>query len=83
MEQVESIKYLGVVIDSRLNWELHIADVGRKIACGIPSLYKLQPCINVDLLHKIYFSIVYCHLYHAILIWALQINLVRLFSQVK
>jgi len=43
-------------------------------ACGSATLYKLQPYINVDLLRKIYFSIVYCHLYYAILILALQIK---------
>jgi len=41
IEQVESIKYLGVVIDSRLNWELHIAHMGKKVACGSAALYKL------------------------------------------
>jgi len=30
-----------------------------------------KPYINVDLLRKIYFSIVYCHLYYAILIWGI------------
>ena len=45
--------------------------MGKKIACGSAALYKLhlQPYINVDLLRKLYFSIVYCHLYYAILIW--------------
>jgi len=45
------------------------AHVGEKVACGSVALYKLQPYVNVDLLRKIYFSIVYCHLYYAILIW--------------
>jgi len=43
--------------------------VGKKVACGSAALYKLQPYINVDLLRKIYFCIVYCHLYNGILIW--------------
>jgi len=44
--------------------------MGKKFACGSAALYKLQPYVNVDLLHEIYFSIVYCHFYHAILIWS-------------
>jgi len=62
-------KYVGFVIASRLNWELHIAPVDQKVACGSAALHKLQPYVNVDLLRKIYFSIVYCYLYYAILIW--------------
>jgi len=31
IEQVENIKYLGIVINSQLNWELHIAQVGKKV----------------------------------------------------
>jgi len=53
----------------QLNWELHIAHVGKKVAFGSVALYKLQPYVNVDLLCKIYFSIGYCYLYHAIIIW--------------
>ena len=67
IEQVESIKYPGVVIDSRLIWELHIDHVGKNVVCGNAELYKLQPYVNVDLLRKLDFSIVYCHLYYAIL----------------
>jgi len=66
-EQVDSIKYLGVVIDSRLNWDLHIAHADKKVACGSAALYKLQPYVNVDLLRKVYLSIVYCHLHYVIL----------------
>jgi len=49
--------------------ELHIAQVGENVACGGAALYKLQPYVNVDVLRKIHLSIVYCHLYYAILIW--------------
>jgi len=38
IEQVESIKYLRIVIDSRLNWDLHIAHVGKMVACGSAAL---------------------------------------------
>jgi len=38
IEQAVGIKYLGVAIDSRLNWELHIARVGKKVACGSAAL---------------------------------------------
>jgi len=69
IEQVEGIKYLGFVIDSQFNWNLHIAHEEQKVICGGAALYKLQPYANVDLLHKVNFSIVYCHLHYTILIW--------------
>ena len=55
---------------------------GKNVACGTAALYKLQPYVNGDLLRSIYFSIVYCHLHYAVLMWgtasAISTNLVRL-----
>jgi len=42
---------------------------GKNVACGTAALYKLQPYVNGDLLRSIYFSIVYCHLHYAVLMW--------------
>ena len=52
------------------------------VACGSAALYKLQPYVNVDLLRKVYFSVVYCHLHLAILIWGTA-NKILLDSLVK
>ena len=71
IEQAESVKNLCVVIDSRFNWDLHIAQRGKKVAWGSGELYKLQPYIDVNLLCKVYFSIVYCQLFHAIVTWGI------------
>jgi len=43
--------------------------MGKKAAGGSAALYKLQHYVNVDRLHKVYFSIFYCHLHYAIRIW--------------
>jgi len=51
--------------------DIHMAHVGKKVACSSAALYTLQAYIKMDLLRKVYFSIVYCHLHYAILIWGI------------
>ena len=36
-------KYIGVIIDHKLNWYEHIAHVKKKVSNGISILYKARP----------------------------------------
>ena len=42
----EYIKYLGVIIDSHLNWKQHILNISKKISRCIGILYELKPVLN-------------------------------------
>ena len=42
LTKVNSAKYLGVIIDHRLNWIDHIAYVKNKISKGIGIIYKAR-----------------------------------------
>ena len=42
IKKTDSLKYLGVIIDHRLNWTQHIADVKNKISNGIVIMYRAQ-----------------------------------------
>ena len=42
IKKTDSLKYLGVIIDHRLNWTQHIADVKNKISNGISIMYRAQ-----------------------------------------
>ena len=47
-------KYLGLIIDDKLNWKPHIDYTCKKVskACGI--LSKLRHCIHLDTLRTVY-----------------------------
>ena len=68
--QVDSVKYLGIFIDSKLTWNPHLEHLGKKVASGASVLFKLQPFADIHLLRIVYFSLVYSHLNKGILNWA-------------
>ena len=43
ISQVDSVKYLGILIDSKLTWNSHLEHLGKKVASGASVLFKLQP----------------------------------------
>ena len=70
ISQVDSVKYLGILIDSKQTWNNHCENLGKKAASGASVLFKLQPFADVHLLIIVYFSLVYSHLIYGILNWA-------------
>ena len=58
VSQVDSVKYLGIFIDSKLTWTSQLENLGKKVAGGVGALFKLQPVADVHLLRIVYFSLV-------------------------
>ena len=52
----DNIKYLGVIIDSRLNWKNHILTISKKISGCIGIMCKLRQFVNTNMLKNIYYS---------------------------
>ena len=62
-------KYLGVLVDSALNWKAHIQNVSKKIARSLGVMYRIRPFVTPTILKNIYYSLVYPHLLYGILVW--------------
>ena len=45
LERVNSIKFLGVLIDYRLSWKSHITTVGNKVRNSISQLWNMRKVI--------------------------------------
>lgn len=56
-----SIKYLGVILQSNLSWDLHIQSVKRKVAPAIGILFKLKNKLDVRTKLVIYQSLIHSH----------------------
>ena len=67
--QKRSIKYLGVLIDTSLNWKDHIHELSKKISRGIGILLKLRKCVSTQILLQVYYSIIYTFFTYGVLIW--------------
>ena len=59
LKQEYCIKYLGVLIDSNLNWQNHVNSVIKKIKRSVGILPKLCHFIGTKTLINIYYALVY------------------------
>ena len=53
------IKYLGVLIDSHLNWKEHILNLSKKLSKSIGIICKLRHFVNIQTLIQLYYAIVF------------------------
>ena len=69
IQHVNVTKYLGIEIDSQLNFKSHTDNVQSKIAKGIRILFKLNnKILTSNALLMLYYALVYPHLTYGILI---------------
>ena len=67
--QVTDTKFLGVYLDDRLKWNIHIAHVAKKISkiCGI--LYAVRNKLTDVSIRMIYFALIYSQIIYCIPLW--------------
>ena len=66
LNRSRNIKYLGVIIDHKLNWCEHIAHVKNKVSKGIGILYKARQFLDKKSLHNLDYSYIYPYLIYCI-----------------
>ena len=83
--KVDYAKYLGVIIDHKLNWIEHIAYVKNKISKGIGIMHKARQYLSKCTLLNLYYAYIYPYMTYCIEIWgsATQSHLNCLFLQQK
>ena len=71
LEQVPTIKILGIIISETLVWNEHIKSVTvtRKLSKIAGSLYKIRRCIPKAMLRNVYYALVNSQLMYGISIW--------------
>jgi hypothetical protein len=64
------IKYLGVVMDSKLTWKHHIFELRKKLNKAVGMIYKLKN-IGCDqrILRSLYYSLFQSHLTYGLCVW--------------
>ena len=63
------VKYLGVFIDSKLNFHFHLNAVANKFSRALGILCKLKHVLPQNALLKLYYSLVHPHLPYGIVAW--------------
>ena len=65
IDEVEEVKYLGIIINSKMTFKNHINELKKKISRSIGILYKLRPKYSL----VFYYGIIYPFLLYGIIIW--------------
>ena len=65
LNKTESLKYLGIIIDHKLNWTSHIAHVKNKIS-KVLALCSAQGIMSLKSLKTLYYSYIYPYVIYCI-----------------
>ena len=58
IKQDKQLKYLGVMIDSHMNWKAHISYICNKIKRSIGIISKARHYINLETLTSLHYSLI-------------------------
>jgi hypothetical protein len=68
--QVQSSKFLGVIIDKKLNWLEHIALVANKVSKSLGVLNKIKNTLPLSILPMLYNTLILPYFQYCNIIWA-------------
>ena len=85
IREKNSIKYLGILIDSTLSWKDHAHYISNKLSRTVGIMYKLRPFVNTKIMNNIYYALFYSHVVYAIEVWGstFDINLNKIVTLQK
>ena len=70
LKEMPRIKYLGVLLDSHLNWKAHISLLSTgKLKKFIGILGKARHYTNIEILRNLYYTLIYPYLTYRTLFW--------------
>lgn len=70
----DSVKYLGVFIDSHLKWQVHINYVVGKVRKCLYKFYQLREFLPLKVLKTVYVALIESLLSYGILVWGAAYN---------
>lgn len=69
LNQINSAKFLGEIIDDQLKWKPQIDDINEKLSKLTGIIYRIRNNLSKEHLRLIYFALVYPHLLYCSAIW--------------
>jgi len=73
-----SLKYLGVILDDKLNWKPQIEKLVTQLSKSCEMLFKLKHYINISVLKSVYVALFHSYLTYSILNWGRAIKMTLL-----
>ena len=69
VDHINYSKFLGVIIDSKLNWAAHIIYIKNNISKSIGILLKIRKVLQNHTMRNMYFTFIYPYLIYCIEVW--------------
>ena len=69
IDNVSSVKSLGIFIDKNLRWQTHIDKLSKKVASGIGAIKRIRTFVPPSTLHYIYNALIQSHFDYCNLVW--------------
>ena len=69
IHQTNSIKFLGIHIDEKLNFKNHIEHISSKTSKNVGLIYRLSKFLPIHILKYLYHSLVMPHILYGIELW--------------
>ena len=69
LNQSNSVKYLGVIVDSKLNFDTHIKKLAHRISKAVGIMFKLKQYMPRKALQALYYSLIHTHLLYDLPVW--------------
>ena len=69
IKRVSETKFLGVIIDDKLNWKPHLKYLNSKLKCEVGKLNKMKYVIPPELYKNLYHTLFESHLGYGITAW--------------
>jgi len=70
IENVNSVKSLGIFIDENPRWQTHIATLSKKIASGIGAIRRIRDFVPTPTLHCIYNALIQSKFDYCNIVWS-------------
>ena len=71
INQENSVKFLGLLLDSNLNWKAHITELSKKLSRTVGLFYKIRHYAPLETLKPLYYGIFFPFLSYGIHVWGL------------
>jgi hypothetical protein len=69
LKEVDSAKYLGVYMDNKLNWNVHIDNIKLRLSKGISILSLIRHFVPETILRSLYFTFINSHTDYNLINW--------------
>ena len=78
LKNKKSVRFLGIMLDDRLDWNIHVTSLLVKLKCGLHLLNCGRNFMNTHCMKLLYYAHFFSHLSYGISIWGSMLNSAQL-----